>query len=132
MRTGHGFRVGRLFGIPIILDVSFFISLALITVLLGTRIFPDMIDPDPSDSTLWGLAAAAAPIFFLSLLLHELAHSVVARAYGLRVRSITLFILGGVSEIESDSTRPSQEFLIAIVGPLTSAVLGGAFLGHYA
>ncbi len=131
MRSGNGIRLGTVAGIPIVLDFSFFISLVLITVLLGTRVFPNMVEPEPSDATAWGLAAVAAVIFFTSLLLHELAHSVVARMYGMHVANITLFLLGGVSQITQDSKRPSQEFLIAFVGPLTSAILGGAFIGLY-
>lgn len=132
MLSGNGIRLGKIAGIPIILDVTFFISFVLITALLGTRIFPRMIDPDPSAATLWALAIAAGVIFFVSLLLHELAHSLVARLYGMEVASITLFLLGGVSQIREESERPSQEFVIAFVGPLTSALLGGLFLGLYA
>ena len=131
MLSGNGIRLGKIAGIPIILDFTFFISFVLITALLGTRIFPSMIDPDPSAGTLWALAVAAGVIFFVSLLLHELAHSLVARLYGMEVASITLFLLGGVSQIREEAERPSQEFAIAFVGPLTSALLGGLFLGLY-
>ena len=130
LRTGGGFQLGKIFGIPIILDFSFFISLALITFILSD-IFADRIEPEPSDATAWGLAAAGAVIFFVTLLLHELAHSVTARLYGMSVASITLFLLGGVSQITEDSKRPSQEFLIAVVGPLTSALLGLLFFGLF-
>ena len=130
LRTGGGLQLGKIFGIPIILDFSFFISLALITFILGD-VFADRIEPEPSDATAWGLAAAGAVIFFVTLLLHELAHSVTARLYGMSVASITLFLLGGVSQITEDSKRPSQEFLIAVVGPLTSALLGLLFFGLF-
>ncbi len=129
MRSIGGVRIARIIGIPIILDFSFFISLALFTVILGTQVFPDVIDPEPSKVTAWALSVVTAILFFTSILLHELAHSIVARLYGIPVRSITLFILGGVSQIAQESTRASQEFLIAVVGPLTSAVLGLALLG---
>ena len=131
MGSKNGIRLGKLIGIPIILDYSFFISVTLITVLLGTSIFPDRIHPVPSDATVWSLAVVAGLIFFISLLLHELAHSVMARFFGMPVASITLFLLGGISRINKDSEHPHQEFLIAIVGPLTSALLGLAFIGGY-
>lgn len=131
MGSKNGIRLGKLIGIPIILDYSFFISVTLITVLLGTSIFPDRIHPVPSDATVWSLAVVAGLIFFISLLLHELAHSVMARFFGMPVASITLFLLGGISRINKDSEHPHQEFLIAVVGPLTSALLGLAFIGGY-
>lgn len=131
MPFAGGVRLGRIAGIPIILDLSFFVILALFIVLLGTDILPRMIDPEPSRFTLWLLAVVSALVFFMSLLLHELAHSFMARLYGLHVRNITLFLLGGVSQITQESPRAGQEFLIAIVGPLTSAALGGIFLGLF-
>jgi Zn-dependent protease/predicted transcriptional regulator len=70
-----------------------------------------------------------ALLFFAALLLHELAHSVIAKAKGLRVRAITLFALGGVSQIESEARDASSEFWIAVAGPLTSIVIGFLFLG---
>src|SRR5438445_11764791 len=69
-----------------------------------------------------------AVLFFATLLLHELAHSVVAKTRGLRVRAITLFALGGVSQIESEAQDATSEFWIAIAGRLTSILLGSSFL----
>lgn len=76
----------------------------------------------------WFTAGITAVLFFVTLLLHELAHSLVAKAYGLRVKAITLFALGGVSQIESEATTAKAEFWIAIVGPVTSAVTGAILL----
>lgn len=133
MRTHSGVSLGRVAGIPIILDYSLFISLALFVVILGTDVFPDIVRPEPSEATVWTLAVLSGICFFASILLHELAHSLVARLYGLPVHNITLFALGGVSQIGRESSKASQEFLIAVVGPLTSAVLGGLFVaGHLA
>jgi Zn-dependent protease len=78
----------------------------------------------------WSLAALTGVLFFVSLVLHELAHSLVAKRSGMQVRAITLFALGGVSQIESEAPKASSEFWMAIAGPITSAVLGAiALLG---
>lgn len=78
---------------------------------------------------IWGVAIITAVLFFIALLLHELAHSLVAKSRGLNVRAITLFALGGVSQIESEAPDAKSEFWIAIVGPITSAVIGIVCLG---
>ena len=131
MRGGNGIRIGQVAGIPIILDLGFFLFFALITAILGASIFPDIIEPEPSAGVAWGLAILTAIIFFITLLMHELAHSLMARLYGMKVANITLLMFGGVSQITEESKRASQEFLIAVVGPLTSAGLGGLFIGAY-
>jgi len=78
---------------------------------------------------IWTAAIVTAVLFFVTLLLHELAHSLLAKARGLRVRAITLFALGGVSQIESEAADAKSEFWIAIVGPLTSLSIGIILLG---
>ena len=78
--------------------------------------------------TQWGIALLAALLFFISVLAHELAHSMVARARGVPVRNITLFMFGGVSNIQKDPSSPIGELLVTIVGPLTSFLLGFVFL----
>ena len=77
----------------------------------------------------WSAALITGVLFFVTLLLHELAHSVVAKMRGLKVREITLFALGGVSQIESEAPNAKSEFWIAVAGPLTSFLLGGLLLG---
>lgn len=131
MRMRGGVSLGRVAGIPIILDYSLFITLALFVVILATDVFPDTVRPEPSAATVWTLAVISGVCFFASILLHELAHSLVARLYGFPVLNITLFALGGVSQIGRESSKASQEFFIAVVGPLTSAVLGGLFVAAY-
>src|SRR6476661_567390 len=77
----------------------------------------------------WSWALVSALMLFVSVLLHELSHSFVARARGLKVRDIVLFIFGGVSNIETEPERARDEFAITVVGPLTSFVLAGVFYG---
>lgn len=123
---GTGFRLGRLFGIKINVDWSWLFIFLLVTWNLAT-VFGN-VHPG------WGLglniviAVAASILFFGSVLAHELAHSLMAIAQGVPVRSITLFLFGGVSNIEREPPSPRAEFLITIVGPLTSVVLGVIFI----
>src|SRR5260370_20163876 len=81
-------------------------------------------NPEWGGRVIWTLAGATAILFFVSLLLHELAHSVVAKSRGIPVREITLFALGGVSQIEKEPASAKVEFWMAFVGPLTSACIG--------
>ena len=126
-------QVGRILGIPIIVNVSWLLTLTFVTVLLALRFYPEVIPPSSPhrDNQLlhWAMALSSGLIFFASILLHELAHSVLARKFGIAVKSITLFIFGGVSQIASDANRPLHEFMIAIVGPLMSVALAGVFFG---
>ena len=87
------------------------------------------VAPRWSSTTVWITAAVTALLFFVTLLLHELAHSLVAKTRGLRVSAITLFALGDVSQIESEASDAKSEFWIAISGPLTSLAIGLALLG---
>ena len=118
--------IGRLFGIPLRLHFSWFFIFALVTWALATSYFPDVYQE-------WSLSASiitgviTSLLFFGSVLLHELMHSVVAIASGIPVKSITLFIFGGVSEIAEEPSNPKIELKIAIAGPLTSILLGGIF-----
>lgn len=122
-----GFRLGRIFGITIAIDWSWFFIFLLVTVNLGL-VF-SQAHPDWEPGLRWIVAIGAALLFFISVLLHELAHSLVARAQRLPVRNITLFLFGGVSNIERNPPSPQVEFLITIVGPVTSLVLGALLLG---
>jgi Zn-dependent protease/CBS domain-containing protein len=122
-----GFRVGRIFGINIHIDWSWIFIFLLVTWNLAAAVFPTL-HPDWDAATNITLGVVAALLFFLSILLHELAHSIVAKARGLPVKRITLFFFGGVSNIEREPPSPQTEFLMALVGPLVSILLGVGFI----
>jgi Zn-dependent protease len=121
-----GISIGRLFGIPLRLHFSWFFIFALVIWLLSTNYFPGVYSE-------WSLAAyiitsiITSLMFFGSVLLHELMHSVVAIKSGIPVKSITLFIFGGVSQITEEPSNPKLELKIAIAGPMISLLLGGMF-----
>ena len=117
-------RIGKIFGIEISIHFSWIIILVLLTWSLAVGWFSQLY-PGWSTITYWLVSLIAALLLFVSVLLHELAHSVVARARGLPVKNITLFVFGGVSNIEKEPGSPGVEFQIAVVGPLTSLLIGG-------
>ena len=116
-------RIGKIAGIDIDIHVSWIIILVLLTVSLATGWFPQLY-PGWSAPSYWLIAFLSSLLLFVSVLLHELAHSLVARRRGLPVKNITLFIFGGVSNIEREPPGPGIEFQMAFVGPLTSLVIG--------
>ena len=120
-------KLGRIAGIEIGLHYSWFIIAVIIALSLAAHF--RAVRPDWNDGAVWGAAIITALLFFVTLLLHELAHCLVAKARGLRVREITLFALGGVSQIESEAPDAKSEFWIGIVGPLTSLVIGSVCIG---
>ena len=125
-----GIPIGKAFGIQLRLHYSWFFIFALVTWALAASYFPYTY---PS----WSLSARIAAglitsvLFFGSVLVHELMHSIVSQRQGVPVQSITLFFLGGVSQITSEPKQPGDEFRMAIVGPLSSLVIGGILLGAY-
>lgn len=119
-------RIGRLLGIPIEINPSWFLIFFLVVWSLGAQVFP-VWQPGLSVATYWALGVVAALVLFGSLLLHEMAHSLMSRRYGIEVRRITLFLFGGVSEAGEEMPSPRAEFWIAIVGPLTSLALALVF-----
>ena len=121
-----GFKLGRIFGITIRIDWSWLFIFVLVAWNLATLFI--QMHVGWTIGLAWLTAIVAALLFFGSVLAHELAHSLVARAQGVPVRSITLFLFGGVSNIQREPPSPLAEFLITIVGPITSIVLGFIFI----
>ena len=125
---GKGIPFGRIFGISLKLNPSWFIIFILVTWALAGSWFP-------ANYPAWPLAekitagVITSLLFFASVLAHELMHSVVAQREGITVKSITLFIFGGVSEIAGEPKKPGDEFRMALAGPLTSLVLGAVLYG---
>ena len=120
-------KLGSFFGIKIGLHYSWFLIALLIVFSLSSQFHAT--NPEWGDSVILTMAVATAILFFISLLLHEMAHSLVATSNNLPVKEITLFALGGVSQIEKNPLSAKVEFWMALVGPLTSAVIGGICLG---
>lgn len=120
-------RIFSIGGISIEINLSWLIIVALLTSYLALEWFPFAAGGYPA-VTYWTMGLLAALLFFASVLVHELAHSLIARARGLPVKSITLFIFGGVSDIEREPQSPGVEFQMAFAGPLTSLIIGGLAL----
>jgi len=115
-------KLGRISGIEIGLHYSWFIIAALIAFSLGEHF--RQVNPSWDTGQIWIAALVTAALFFVTLLLHELAHSLVAQARRLKVMAITLFALGGVSQIQDDASDAKTEFWVAIAGPMASLTLG--------
>ena len=124
MRRRNTISLGRMFGIPLELDLSWFLIFILLTWMLATSYFPNEFS-DWTRLVYWGLGAITALMLFGSVVLHELGHSVIAQSYHIAVRRITLFIFGGVAEISSEPPSAAAEFWIAIAGPIVSFTLAG-------
>ena len=122
------FRLGKLLGIPILVHYSWFFIFALVTLSLSGFYFPDAY-PAWSNRLAWGVGVATSLLFFASVVAHELTHSVVSVRFGVPVKSITLFIFGGVARISREPIQPRGELLMALSGPLSSLLLGALFWG---
>ena len=115
-------KLGKIAGIEIGLHYSWFIIAALIAFSLGEHF--RQVNPHWGTVQIWMAALLTSVLFFVTLLLHELAHSLVAQAHGMKVKGITLFALGGVSQIEDEPSDAKTEFWMAIAGPAASLVIG--------
>ena len=122
----NSMKIFRVFGIDIKLHFTWWFVFALIAWSLSSAFFPHYF-PDQTQTMYWSMGITASLLLFVSVLLHELSHSLVARAKNIKVESITLFFFGGVAGITKEDMKPSSEFLMAIAGPLFSLVLAGIF-----
>src|SRR4030042_3437734 len=123
-------KVGWLFGVEVRLHYTWFLIFALLTWSLAWGYLP-VGYPEQGDVCYWGGGAFCAAMLFVSVLIHEVAHSVVARRYKIKVNSITLYFLGGVSETAEEAHTPEAELKMAAAGPLTSIALGVVFYGIF-
>lgn len=114
-----GWQIGSVFGIPLLLDSSWFFILALVTFFYGSSLQGGELSPTAT----WIVGFILALLLFGSVLLHELGHSLVARSQGITVNSITLFLFGGIASIDQESKTPGQAFQVAIAGPAVSFTL---------
>lgn len=125
-------RIGKAFGIPLEVHTSWFLIFALVAFSLSSTVFPSL--PSADQAAAWQLAligTITAALFFASILAHELSHALVAKATGGSVGKITLFLFGGVAQIEEEPTSPGREFLMAAAGPGMSLVISGACYAGY-
>ncbi len=119
----HSVSIGKFFGIEVRVDPSWLV----VAFLFGWSFYAQfqVVFPGLGPGTLLGLSALSVAIFFASVLLHELSHSVMARRLGIPVEGITLFLFGGVTKTRMEASKPKDEFLVAVVGPASSLVIAG-------
>jgi Zn-dependent protease len=131
MGSGSGnITIGHVWGIPILINPSIFLILALLTFSLADRLLPAAY-PELSAIGLWLTALLTALLFLASILFHELAHAWVARRNDIPVQSVTLYIFGGIAQLGGKPKTPGAEFRVAAVGPASSLVLAAVFYGVY-
>jgi Zn-dependent protease len=118
----------KLLGFTVSLDVSWGIILFLVVWSLSKGFFPSYF-PGLSMQTYWIMGIVGAIGLFISIIIHEFSHSLVARQYGMKIKGITLFIFGGVAEMQDEPSTPKSEFLMAIAGPIASFTLSILFTG---
>jgi Zn-dependent protease/predicted transcriptional regulator len=121
-------KLFRLLGFEVRVDLSWLVLALLVTWSLADGLFPSYY-AGLSRSTYWWMGSIGAVLFFFSILFHEFCHSLVARRFGLPMRGITLFIFGGVAEMDDEPPSPKAEFFMAIAGPISSVFLGALFYG---
>ena len=124
---GRRIELFTAFGIPIRIDTSWFVVALLISWTLADSYFPSSYPGHPV-ATYWAMGIAGALGLFASIIIHELAHALAARQYGLSIRGITLFIFGGVAEMDREPPSAIAEFFVAIAGPIASVLLAVSFL----
>ncbi|MCK9263377.1 MAG: site-2 protease family protein [Desulfomonilia bacterium] len=127
---GRRIQIFRLFGFTVYLDLSWVIIAVLITWTLAAGFFPYYYQGF-STLTYWIMGVIGALGLFFSIIFHEMSHSLVSREFGLEIRGITLFVFGGVSEMNEEPNNSRTEFFMAVAGPLSSIFLGFVFYGVY-
>ncbi len=120
--------IGHVWGIPIQINPSLFVILAILTWTLATSLLPEAY-PELNTTSLWLTGLLTAILFFASILFHELAHALIARRNGVPVVSITLYIFGGIAQLGGKPKSPGAEFAVAAIGPASSVLLAGVFWG---
>lgn len=125
------FKIGRILGVDVGVHWSWTFIFLIVTWSFATGIL-DHFYPGWSDAQRWVAGALVAAVFFLSVLAHELSHALMSNRSGIPVRTITLFVFGGVANLTREPDRPGVEFRIAIVGPATSLALGALFAAGWA
>ena len=124
---GSSIRLGKILGVPLGVHYSWFLVFLLVTFILSRQLAQDYSSWSSYEH--WLVAIATSLLFFISVVVHELSHSLVAIWRGIPVKGITLFVFGGVSQISHEARRPSTELLVAGVGPFSSLLLGALFGG---
>ena len=122
MFFGKGFTLGKIFGITIRIDFSWFIIFLIISQAFTSQYFTDFPKFSPLTSIILGVVTSI--LVFSCALIHELSHSIVGNRYGAQIKRITLFVFGGAAELSNEPSSPGIEFKMAVVGPLTSFLLG--------
>ena len=128
MGVGEGWQLLKIRGIPLRIHASWFVILALASVAFQQQ-YSQQLASQTSGALLWILGFGTALLLFVSVLLHELGHSIAAISQGVKVRSITLFMLGGVASVERECSTAMGSLLVAAAGPLVSLALAGLLLG---
>jgi Zn-dependent protease len=126
--TNKGIKIGSLFGIELRIDYSWIVIFLLVTLSFIYSLIPAVF-PNLTPVETFVLGILSTVLFFVSVVIHEFAHSLYANRHGMKVRRITLFIFGGASEIKEEPQKPGHEFIMAALGPLTSIILSILFLG---
>ena len=125
-KINTSYHLGKVMGIPIYLHISWFVIFTLVTVSLSWQYFPTVY-PYWGVSLYWFVGVITSVLFFASVVFHELAHSWFSLRQGIPVRSITLFIFGGIARISRESPKPLEELAMAAAGPVSSLVVAGLF-----
>ncbi len=120
-------RLGKIQGVPVTVHYSWLFVIILFIWTFGANLFPGLF-PEWSESLTWGMSVVVTVLFVGSVFVHELAHTLVASRKGLVVKEITLYLFGGLSQLEQEPKKPGDDFWVAFAGPAASLILGGVFM----